>query len=178
MNKPAVNLFRVGFSSEGELPSTTYLQQSALMQTFIKNKIERKTNPKKTKISVRSLSKRELNVALELTFLSTSFINRLDEVQSTSLYSKEVKSAVNTLSTELEQYTHRQMWSQIEGKQASINTIEQCDLGSQFVDRMLRVTTLAQEFDQAKFEAYVNAIEAVNKQFGLTLLWKHDDPKA
>lgn len=177
MDKPAVNLFRVGFSSEGELPSTIHLQQSALMQTFIKNKIERKTQPKKNKISVRSLSKRELNVAVELTFLSTSFLNRLDEVKSTSLYSQDMKAAVNLVSTELEDYTHANMWSEIEGKSAH-NAMEQLDLGSQFVDRFLRLATQALYFDQEKYEAYVNAIEAVNKQFGLTLLWKHNDPKA
>lgn len=173
-----IDIKNLGFGSSSNLPSETFLQQSPLMQKFIKNKIERRSKPKKVKPDPRTLSKRELTIAVELTFLTTSLINRLDEMKETSLYDQEVKSASNLLMAGLERYSYTNMWSQIEGEPTGHNVLEQCDLGSQFVDRMLRVTSKVQEFDQGKFEAYVNAIEAVNKEFGLTLLWKGNDPKA
>ncbi|PMD97431.1 hypothetical protein BWI97_07310 [Siphonobacter sp. BAB-5405] len=176
MNHSALDLSRIGFGSN-QLPSDTYGQKSQLMEVLIKNRIQRRSQPKKINNGPRALSKRELTVALELTFLSTSFINRLDEMKDTSLYDQGVKGAVNNLEKALERYTYKNMWSQIEGEQASHNVMEQCDLGSQFVDRLLRLTTQIHDFDQTKYEAYVNAIEAVNQQFGLTLLWKANDPK-
>lgn len=169
-----INLSKLGFG-EVELPS----QVASKKEVAELLKEESKAKKKKRRVLVnrtRSLSKKELKVAVELTFLSTCVLNRIDELKDTSLYSKEVKAATNLLETELEQYTDANMWSEIEGKSAH-SAMEQLDLGSQFVDRFLRLTTQALDFDQEKYEAYVNAIEAVNQQFGLTLLWKHNDPK-
>ncbi|MDR6195668.1 hypothetical protein [Siphonobacter sp. SORGH_AS_0500] len=170
-----INISNLGFG-EVELPSQVAIKEQ--VTEFFKKESKAKKKTKKVLVNrYRSLSKSELTVAVELTFLSTCVLNRIDELKHTSLYSKEVKAATNLLETELEQYTDANMWSEIEGKSAH-NAMEQLDMGSQFVDRFLRLSTQALDFEQEKYEAYVNAIETVNQQFGLTLLWKPNDPKA
>jgi hypothetical protein len=117
----------------------------------------------------RSLNRAELKLAVELTWLTTSLINRHDELKNTSLFQQDLKAASNTFLRVIEKYCQKHIWAEIAGKEGCHDAMHQGVMGSELVDRLVDIGYEVNMRSDDERREFGQAFEAFLRQFNLSL---------